>query len=198
MKNHPPGASRKKRFPKGSFGYLKWQRKWGTLRTILLYLLSVAVYGLGIWSTGSNRNLLTVVAVLGLLPASKSTVNTVMFFRYHGLTEDVRAKLLPLAGNCTVLEDLVFTSQQKDFPVGFLALGENRAVAFASDGKMDCSACEGHLSKMLSQDGLIGYEVRAFTELTAYQNALRKLGEGVVQTESRRKQAEALFLAISI
>ena len=52
--------------PKGAFGYLNNRKKYTALRTVLFFSISAALYISGIIRTGSNKNLLTIVAVLGL------------------------------------------------------------------------------------------------------------------------------------
>ena len=49
---------------KGEYGYIKSQKKWIGAKTALLFLVSLSLYLSGYITTGSNRNLLTIVAVL--------------------------------------------------------------------------------------------------------------------------------------
>ena len=58
---------------KGQYGYMDKQRKRVIITTISYYAISLAIFAMGYITTGSKRNLLTIVAVLGLLPASKGT-----------------------------------------------------------------------------------------------------------------------------
>ena len=51
------------------------------LKTILYFGLSGAVFAAGYFTTGTKTNLLTIVAVLGCLPASKSMVSMIMYLR---------------------------------------------------------------------------------------------------------------------
>ena len=61
-----------KKAVKGTYGYIKTKRTFVLLRTILYFIISLALLFAGIISTGSRKNLLTVVAVLGCLPAAKA------------------------------------------------------------------------------------------------------------------------------
>ena len=56
------GKTRRKK--KGEKGYLASQKKVASLRTAFLFGISLAIYLTGYFSTGSNENLLTIVAVL--------------------------------------------------------------------------------------------------------------------------------------
>ena len=61
------------RLKKGDFGYPIYERKVVIIRTAVYFLMSIAVFLLGYFSTGKKENLLTIVAVLGLLPSSKKS-----------------------------------------------------------------------------------------------------------------------------
>ena len=63
---------------KGEYSYLSWRKKQEILKTTVLFGISAAIFVMGYFSTGSKNNLLTVVAVLGCLPASKSAVSMIM------------------------------------------------------------------------------------------------------------------------
>ena len=62
---------------KGTFGYLEKKKRNAILWTILCFGISLAVFLAGYLTTGTRKNLLTVVAVLGCLPACKSIVNLI-------------------------------------------------------------------------------------------------------------------------
>ena len=66
---------------KGEPGYLKQQKKVVLIQTIVYFSISLAIFVIGYWSTKTKANLMSVVAVLGLLPASKSLVSLIMYLR---------------------------------------------------------------------------------------------------------------------
>ena len=103
----------KRKVRKGCYGYLAYQKKTSLIRTILFFALSLAIYIMGILSTGSNRNLLTIVAVLGCLPACKSAVSTIMFFRASGCSETAKKKIAAYDDILTGFYDMYFTSYKK-------------------------------------------------------------------------------------
>ena len=59
---------------RGTRGYLRTQKIYEILRTVLYFAISLSLFIAGWVSTGSRENLLTIVAVLGCLPACKSLV----------------------------------------------------------------------------------------------------------------------------
>ena len=72
---------------KGTAHYLDTQKKYELLRTILYFAISLVLFVAGYIQTHSRANLLTIIAVLGCLPASKSAVSTIMYFRYKSTSE---------------------------------------------------------------------------------------------------------------
>ena len=132
MKNKPQ---------KGTYGYLEKQKKRVLFRTILYFAISLAVYLIGYFSTGNNQNYLTIVAVLGCLPASKSAVSTVMYYRYHGCSENDRKKIEPVSSGLITLYDMVFTSYEKNFEIHHLTLKDNNLIGYSAQQKCDAAAC---------------------------------------------------------
>ena len=57
---------------KGEAGYIQARKKQLILKAVLEFGIVIALLILGIWQTHTRLNLLTVVAVLGCLPAAKS------------------------------------------------------------------------------------------------------------------------------
>ena len=60
---------------KGNYGYIKAKRNRVIIRTIIFFAISLAIFVAGYITTGTRKNLFTIVAVLGCLPACKSLVN---------------------------------------------------------------------------------------------------------------------------
>ena len=57
---------------KGEAGYIQARKKQLILKAVLEFGIVIALLILGIWQTHTRLNLLTVVAVLGCLPAAQS------------------------------------------------------------------------------------------------------------------------------
>lgn len=75
-------------------------------KTLVLFAISFAVYAMGIWSTGSNQNLLTIVAVLGCLPACRSAANLIALLRCHEISESDYRKISAKIRTAESLTDL--------------------------------------------------------------------------------------------
>ena len=64
---------------KGEYEYPIKQRNKVLIRTFVYFLLPILIFVMGYLSTKTKTNLLTVVAIVGLLPGCKSLVNLIMF-----------------------------------------------------------------------------------------------------------------------
>ena len=74
-----------KKCEKGTPGYLEYKKKVEIIRTVVYFLLVAAVYLLGYSQTHTNKNLLTVVAVVGCLPACKALVGVITRLPYPSI-----------------------------------------------------------------------------------------------------------------
>ena len=70
-----------KRVKKGQAGYIKYRRLLHLFLAIVMFAMAAILYFAGIKATGDNKNLLTVAAILGCLPASQSLVTAILGFR---------------------------------------------------------------------------------------------------------------------
>lgn len=188
----------KRNVKKGCYGYITYQKKAAFLRTVLFFALSLAVYGLGIYSTGNNKNLLTIVAVLGLLPSCKSAVNLIMFLKAKGCSEEAREKIAPFDEKLTGFYDMYFTSYQKNFPISHMVLKGNVICAYTESEKCDCAAGEKHLEQMLLQDGYKNMTVKIFDQLGKYIDRLSQLSELNIEENKNRDGMIQMFYSISL
>lgn len=187
----------KLQIPKGSFGYIKRKHIGEVVKTIVYFAVSLSLYAAGIKAAGNNKNLLTIVAVLGCLPASKSMVSMIMFLKYTGCSKAVYEKLKHGYNNLYVLYDMVFTSYDKNFEINHMAINDNVICAYSEKERLDEKACEKHLTDMLTQNGLKNITVKVFKDISKYQKRLEQLSE----LSGLGKTAEAvrtLMLEISL
>ena len=188
----------KKKIQKGSYGYISYQKKMSVVRTVLFFALSLAIYGIGIYSTGSNKNLLTIVAVLGCLPACKSAVNAIMFLRAEGCSQAAHEKISVFDDKLTGFYDMYFTSYKKNFPLSHMVLKGNVICAYAESSKCDCRAGEKHLEQMLLQDGYKHMTIKIFDSLDKYIDRLGQLQKLETEESKNRQGMIQMFYSISL
>ncbi len=77
---------------KGNAGYLNYKRKIEIIRTLAYFGIVIAILLLGYFQTGTKLNLLTVVAIVGCLPASKALQELLHAFLIVRSMENERKK----------------------------------------------------------------------------------------------------------
>ncbi len=187
---------------KGTKNYLKTQKKYEIVRTVLYFAISLTLFAAGYIQTGERANLLTIVAVLGCLPASKSAVNAIMFCRFKGCSEEAAAKIEELmpcesktdnsnaAPNLPNLYDSVFTSYQKTYVVAHLAVRGNTICGYSEDKNFAEIEFYKHITDILKLDGHKEVTVKIFTDLPKYRNRLEQMKE-----LEASEQSEAAIIA---
>ncbi|MGN0168142.1 MAG: hypothetical protein ACI4AB_08880 [Acetatifactor sp.] len=160
---------------KGTRNYLNSQKKYEVLRTVLYFAVSLSLFAAGCIQTGSRMNLLTVVAVLGCLPASKSAVNAIMFLRFHSCSTVTQDAAAEHSEGLDCLYDCVFTSYKQNFTVAHLAVRANTICGFSEDRAFDENAFYSHINDILKMDGHKNMTVKIFTSLSKYTERLEQL-----------------------
>lgn len=172
---------------KGTRNYLNTQKKYEVIRTLLYFGVSLSLFFAGYFATKSYNaangnsdvdprlNLLTIVAILGCLPASKSAVNAIMFLRTRSLSEAGANAIAACSKGMAELFDMVFTSYSQNFNVGHMAVRGNTICGYSEDAKFDENAFYKHMDNILRADGHKDVTVKIFTDLRKYTGRLEQL-----------------------
>lgn len=153
---------------KGDAGYIRSRKKKIIIKTLLQFGIVIALLLLGIWQTGDRMNLLTVVAILGCLPASKSLVELIMIFPHHSITEEMAAEIELNTEHLTSVFDMVFTSEKKIMPVESIVISDNTICGYASSPKVDTNFAAEHIKKYLRANKFAKVSVKIFDNYTQF------------------------------
>lgn len=182
------------RLKKGAFGYPPHERKRVIIRTAAYFLISIAVFLLGYFSTGQKENLLTIVAVLGLLPSSKSLVSVVMYCKIPKFSETVYQEIAGHAGDVPVIYSMYLTSYRSNFPVNCFAVRGSNLIGYTEFPNCDTAACEEHIQGILKQNSIKNVTIKIFREKARFVERLDQLQA----LEHGKKEAEILTLLCDI
>jgi hypothetical protein len=179
---------------KGCYGYLKRQKKMEILKTILYFGLSGAVFAAGYFTTGTKTNLLTIVAVLGCLPASKSMVSMIMYLRAGVCSKQCYEAVRELAAeDMTVLYDLYLTAYKENFQLSAAVVRSGNLCGFTEDSACDLSAGEKHMGEILRQSGYNNLTVKLFDKLPGFTDRMKQLAE-IPEKDEKKDEAIAEIL----
>lgn len=168
---------------KGTSGYLRTQKNYEILRTVLYFAISLSLFIDGWVTTGSRENLLTIVAVLGCLPACKSLVEMFMFLRYKGCNEQDAAQIAAHTDGLTGLYDMVFTSYEKNYVIHHMTICGNTLCGYTSDPKFAEQAFYKHIQNILKKDNYREVTVKIFHDLDKYLKRCEQLKDLPAQPE---------------
>lgn len=183
----------KNKVQKGQFGYLSYKKKMTTIVTIGMFAISIALYIAGYVTTKTNANLLTVVAILGCLPASKSAVSMIMFLKAKGCSEDDKEVIEKVIGSLDGYYDLYFTGYTKNFPTSHLVVTKNSILAYSADEKITEKDFNEHMKDILNKERIHDITVKLFTDRDKYLNRLKELNESEADTSARNDIVSMLF-----
>lgn len=164
-----------RKHPKGSYEHAKYKRTVDIIITIFLFLLSLGLFVIGYVATGSKKNLLTIVAVLGLLPACKMVVDVIMCFRVKPVEESVREGIDASIGKLYGLYHMYFTSYDKNFPIDHLVITSNSVIGLCSNPKFDEKMFITHLKDHMRKDGIKDITIKIFDDYNKYLNRLSEI-----------------------
>lgn len=162
---------------KGKFGYLKAQRKKQILITVILYAAPLLLFFTGLWQTGTRKNLFTMIAVVGCLPACKWTVNVIMLFLQKPVSRELYEKIVSHEGSLITAYELTFTAYEKNTSVAAIAICGNEVIGYTADEKADTTFLEKHITNILLQNHFYGVHVKVVKDLKKYLDRMDSLNK---------------------
>lgn len=162
---------------KGTKNYLKTQKRYEILRTVIYFAISLSLFIAGYIATKNRMNLLTVVAVLGCLPASKSAVDMIMYLRYKGCSEENASKIEAHSEDLQGLFDMVFTSYNQNYVIEHLTVKGNTVCGFTEDKNFKEQEFYKHITDILKIDNYKEVSIKVFSDMNKYTERLDQLRE---------------------
>ena len=166
-----------KRVIKGQFGYIKHRRIFHLVLALVMYAMAIILYFAGIKATGDNKNLLTIAAILGCLPASQSLVTSILGFRAkYCTTEDKEQIEKRIESNMLSVYDLYFTTYDKNYPVCHIVMKNNCLCGLMEVSKHSTNDLETYLEETFAKNGIKGVSIKIF-EKKQSEKYLKRLEE---------------------
>lgn len=176
---------------RGQAGYINYKKKTEIIKTVLLFAIPLALFAAGLLATKSRLNLLTIVAVLGMLPASKSAVSMIMYLKSHSISKDTYDAVASYAQPLTGAFDNVFTTYEKTYEVPSLVIRSGNVCGLTAQKYPTVSALEKHLTDCIKKEGY-HVNVKMFDSVDAYRTRL----ESLARLEESQPDKDAAVLHI--
>lgn len=162
---------------KGSFGYLQKKRVFSLVKSILFLAAVLIIYFTALHHFHTNKNIFSIIAAVGALPAGRSIVETVMCYRARSASDRVRQKVeeIPGISSCYSLYDLYLTSYERAYSLSHAAIGNGLLVGLTETQDTDCRLCGQHICDMAAKEGIEGFKADIYRDLDEYAAALKDL-----------------------
>lgn len=185
---------------KGSAGYIKSRKKYVLIKAIIQFGISFALLAIGIIATESRLNMLTLVAILGCLPASKTLVEYIMLFPHHSVDGEIAKEVENKTKDITVTYDMVFTSEHNIMPVDCIAISGNTICGYASNPKTDVVFTAKHIKKILNSNGFTDVSVKIFDHYTAFVTRAEGMQNiaAVEKNDTKQKEEKIANIILNI
>lgn len=182
---------------RGRRNYLNTQKRYELARTLLYFFVSLSLFFAGYLQTGERANLLSIVAILGCLPASKSAVSAIMFFRFKSCSSQAAALIEEHSQGLNCLYDMVFTSYRKNYNVSHLTVCGNTVCGYTESSSFDENEFYKHLGDILKLDGHKNVTVKIFSDISRYTERLEQLKK-LTPDEAETKGILSTLLSVAL
>ena len=185
---------------KGKPGYVKARKRKYLLGAIAEFAIVIAIFITGYMQTGSRLNLLTVVAVVGCLPAAKMLVEFITMAPYKSIDDAKYQELEEKAPLILKAYDMVITSSQKVMPLDAVAVSGHVVCGYASNPKTDETTLASHIKEILQNNHYDKMTVKIFHDYTAFLSRAEGMNNiaAVEQKESLRREKKILRIILNI
>ena len=156
-----------KKVNKGDYGYIRYEKKKRLLITVALFLIPLAAFLAAFLITGTKKNIITVIAMVGCLPACRALVNMIMMWMQKPMDEKVYKKIREHEGELEVTYETYLTTYEKSVFVESFAICGNKVIGYTSHMDGSTQFIEDHVRGILKQNGY-KVEVKVFKEMKTY------------------------------
>ncbi len=142
---------------KGDFGYIRYQRKIRILKTAALFVLPAALFIAGLIMNGGDRkNILTLLAIVGVIPACMSVVSVVMVFLRSSVSEELYNDVHSRSQHLSDMYEVFFTTHDQNLYVSALVIDDDYVTGYSEDN-VDAgvlNVMEKHISSCLRVENM--------------------------------------------
>ncbi len=164
-----------KRYKKGQYGYRNYHRKTETGKVCIGAALIIAqLIARGLVDSTSWKNILTVMAILSVLPAANAASPLLAAWRYKTPPETFYKKTVSYEGKSRILYDLIITSKDALMPMDAVAVHPTGVYACCRTGKFDMAKAELFFKDMFTSHKLEP-NVKLIKDETAFFNRIKNL-----------------------
>lgn len=143
------------RLQKGHHGYIK--RKKRMLLAEVLFLLAgiIGLIVIGVVVTGSRKNLLTVVAIVTVIPMVNQLVVLIALWKFQSRPVQEYEQVAAAVGKGVLDTELVITSKtDKTFLLDYACIHEKGVICYCSDKNVSAKKAEDYIQSFMKANSL--------------------------------------------
>lgn len=164
-----------KKTKKGTYGYIRNERKRRLLITLASFAIPLIIYVTGYIQTKTRLNLFTFVAILGCIPAAQAMVSFIMIAMQKPFSQKNYEMSSAAAGNLTAAYEMIFTAYEHTTNVGALVVCGDHVVCYTADDKSEPAKLEKHIGKLLTANGFGEVQVKVMKDMKNYVNRVKDI-----------------------
>lgn len=182
-----------KNVPKGAPGYFKNRKIKTGIAMVSGYMLVLLLFFSGIFIFADRGNLLTVIAIVMMLPTGKMTVNFLMYPRKGKADATEYNEMCTDYDKLTILADILITPEKKSIEFTYTAIDKAHIVIYCTDKKLD-TAYHGKYIKDFLKHSDITADVSFYTDLNKFKKRLAAINSAAPNsyTEEENKRIEEI------
>lgn len=183
---------------KGTYGYIKKQTITELIKTIILFAMAFGIFLIGYLTLHTKKSLWSILAVLGLLPASKSFVGLIMLLRYRSLSTELYTEISEACSSFIPLYENVITTREVSYFLPVILCVNNNLIAYCEDSKDSNKAVTKHISDVLKKAGHKDITVKIFESKEEFIRRSKEMNEKFSDSEFNPNAVYSTIKAVSL
>ncbi len=188
-----------KRYGKGQFGYRNYHKN-AELRKVSAgaVLILALLFARSLIADSTWKNILTITAVLSVLPVANWASPLIAAWRYKTMSEELYKNASSYEGKVRLLYDLIITSRDEVLPVDVAAIHSTGVFIYCTAKKVNKKNAEHYFMNMFLHHQLT-LEVRLILDEKTFLNILSGLRpETDDKDDGSAERAAALLKSLSM
>lgn len=183
---------------KGTYGYIKRKQKAEIIKTTAYFGIVLAVFLAGFLTTKTRLNVMTVVAIVGCLPAGKAAVGMIMILRYKEIAHEEYEKIMPYENNLLIAYDLIFTNYEKTQQVRSLAVYNHCIYAYTGTKDFDTPYYTKHIHENAKYNQITNLQIKTFSDIKSYTKRLSSIADMPSKQQEKDEETLAFLLRLCL
>ena len=164
-----------KKVKKGNIGYIRYEKVKRGLVAALMFAIPLIIFFTGLITTGTRKNLLTVVAILGVIPAARFTVSWIMIMLQKDADPEMTAATEQICPDMVKAYELTVTAYEGRMPLDCVVVYGGSIACYSSRGERNkFSFMEKHIESIMKSNGL-SVKTKIFSEERGYLDRIRSM-----------------------